>query len=157
MQLGMIGLGRMGANIVRRLMKNGHTCVVYDTHPDAVAAAKATLNDAGVSGARIHLGRAEDLLPRLAEEGVTPGVAVVDPPRAGLDLATLTALVLMGPGRIIYVSCHLRSLLRDLEQLTRAGYRLQEVRAVDMFPHTPHVETVSLLTSNPTGTEGRHA
>ena len=37
MQLGMIGLGRMGANIVRRLMKNGHTCVVYDTHPDAVA------------------------------------------------------------------------------------------------------------------------
>lgn len=38
MQLGMIGLGRMGANIVRRLMKNGHTCVVYDTHPDAVAA-----------------------------------------------------------------------------------------------------------------------
>ena len=38
MQLGMIGLGRMGANIVRRLMKQGHTCVVYDTHPDAVAA-----------------------------------------------------------------------------------------------------------------------
>ena len=38
MQLGMIGLGRMGANIVRRLMRDGHTCVVYDTHPDAVAA-----------------------------------------------------------------------------------------------------------------------
>jgi len=38
MQLGMIGLGRMGANIVRRLMRHGHTCVVYDTHPDAVAA-----------------------------------------------------------------------------------------------------------------------
>jgi 6-phosphogluconate dehydrogenase len=38
MQLGMIGLGRMGANIVRRLMREGHTCVVYDTHPDAVAA-----------------------------------------------------------------------------------------------------------------------
>ena len=38
MRLGMIGLGRMGANIVRRLMRNGHTCVVYDTHPDAVAA-----------------------------------------------------------------------------------------------------------------------
>ena len=38
MQLGMIGLGRMGANIVRRLMRQGHTCVVYDTHPDAVAA-----------------------------------------------------------------------------------------------------------------------
>ena len=38
MQLGMIGLGRMGANIVRRLMRDGHTCVVYDVSPDAVAA-----------------------------------------------------------------------------------------------------------------------
>ena len=36
MQLGMIGLGRMGANIVRRLMRDGHTCVVYDVAPDAV-------------------------------------------------------------------------------------------------------------------------
>ena len=41
MQLGMIGLGRMGANIVRRLMRDGHTCVVYDVSPDAVAALAA--------------------------------------------------------------------------------------------------------------------
>ena len=47
MQLGMIGLGRMGANIVRRLMRDGHTCVVYDTHPDAVQA----LVKEGASGA----------------------------------------------------------------------------------------------------------
>ena len=38
MQLGMIGLGRMGANIVRRLIRDGHTCVVYDVSPDAVTA-----------------------------------------------------------------------------------------------------------------------
>jgi len=38
MQLGMIGLGRMGANIVRRLMRDGHTCVVYDVSQDAVSA-----------------------------------------------------------------------------------------------------------------------
>ena len=36
MQLGMIGLGRMGANMVRRLMRGGHQCVVYDVHPEAV-------------------------------------------------------------------------------------------------------------------------
>jgi 6-phosphogluconate dehydrogenase len=52
MQLGMIGLGRMGASMVRRLMHNGHECVVYDTHPDAVkklqddgARASASLKD----------------------------------------------------------------------------------------------------------------
>ena len=38
MQLGMIGLGRMGANIVRRLMRDGHVCVVYDANPKAAAA-----------------------------------------------------------------------------------------------------------------------
>ena len=38
MQLGMVGLGRMGANIVRRLMRDGHTCVVFDVDPDAVTA-----------------------------------------------------------------------------------------------------------------------
>ena len=42
MQLGMIGLGRMGANMVRRLLKNGHECVVYDTNPDSVAALVAS-------------------------------------------------------------------------------------------------------------------
>ncbi|HKD18365.1 MAG TPA: NAD(P)-binding domain-containing protein, partial [Thermoanaerobaculia bacterium] len=41
MQLGMIGLGRMGANMVRRLMKNGHQCVVYDRSPDAIKALAA--------------------------------------------------------------------------------------------------------------------
>jgi 6-phosphogluconate dehydrogenase len=41
MQLAMIGLGRMGANIVRRLMRDGHECVVYDVNPDAVAALAA--------------------------------------------------------------------------------------------------------------------
>ncbi|MGW8310763.1 MAG: phosphogluconate dehydrogenase (NAD(+)-dependent, decarboxylating) [Thiogranum sp.] len=47
MQLGMLGLGRMGGNIVRRLMKNGHDCVVFDTRPEAVAA----LADEGAAGA----------------------------------------------------------------------------------------------------------
>ena len=47
MQLGMIGLGRMGANMVRRLVKNGHECVVYDMHAQAVAA----LTKEGATGA----------------------------------------------------------------------------------------------------------
>ena len=57
----------------------------------------------------------------------------------------LDALSSMAPDRIVYVSCNVRSLVRDLEQLTERGYTLREVRAIDMFPHTPHVESVSLL------------
>jgi 6-phosphogluconate dehydrogenase len=41
MQLGMVGLGRMGANLVRRLMRDGHQCVVYDVNPDAVTSLQA--------------------------------------------------------------------------------------------------------------------
>src|ERR1700728_5120551 len=41
MQLGMVGLGRMGANLVRRLTRDGHTCVVYDVSADAVKALAA--------------------------------------------------------------------------------------------------------------------
>ena len=47
MQLGMVGLGRMGANIVRRLMRDGHTCVVFDVNPEAVTA----LEKDGATGA----------------------------------------------------------------------------------------------------------
>ncbi|MGH3637382.1 MAG: NAD(P)-binding domain-containing protein, partial [Mycobacterium sp.] len=49
MQLGMIGLGRMGANIVRRLVKDGHECVVYDHNPDAVKAMAGEDNTTGAS------------------------------------------------------------------------------------------------------------
>ena len=49
MQLGMIGLGRMGANIVRRVAKGGHECVVYDHNPDAVEAMAGEENTTGVS------------------------------------------------------------------------------------------------------------
>ena len=63
MQLGMIGLGRMGANIVRRLMKQGHTCVVYDTHPDAVA---ALVKEGAVGAASLEEFAAKLEMPRAA-------------------------------------------------------------------------------------------
>ncbi len=59
MQLGMVGLGRMGANIVRRLMRDGHECVVYDVNPDAVTA----LAEEGATGA----GSLEDFAAKLAK------------------------------------------------------------------------------------------
>ncbi|MDN5770698.1 MAG: NAD(P)-binding domain-containing protein, partial [Microlunatus sp.] len=59
MQLGMVGLGRMGANLVRRLMRDGHECVVYDVNDDVVA----TLADEGAVGAD----SAEDFVAKLAQ------------------------------------------------------------------------------------------
>ena len=58
MQLGMIGLGRMGANMVRRLMKNGHQCVVFDHNQDAVGGAGQGRRDGAAS--------LEDMVAKLA-------------------------------------------------------------------------------------------
>ncbi len=69
---------------------------------------------------------------------------ILDPPRAGLHPRLAQRLAEKGPEAIVYVSCNPKTYKRDLEVLSTA-YRLEEIRGLDMFPHTPHVELVSLL------------
>jgi 23S rRNA (uracil1939-C5)-methyltransferase len=85
----------------------------------------------------------EDLHARSGD----PDVVVVDPPRAGLSGRAVRQLGKLGPERIVYVSCNPTTLAGNVKELTGEwGYRLERVRPVDMFPHTPHVEAVALLT-----------
>ena len=72
----------------------------------------------------------------------------MDPPRAGSDEAFLSSVVKCSPERIVYVSCNPETLSRDLQYLTKNGYRVRKMRGCDMFSHTSHVETCVLL-SNP--------
>ena len=75
-----------------------------------------------------------------------PDVAVVDPPRAGLSGKALRRLARLEPRRIVYVSCNPTTLAGNVKELEAEwGYRLVRARPVDMFPHTPHIETVALL------------
>jgi 23S rRNA (uracil1939-C5)-methyltransferase len=71
---------------------------------------------------------------------------IVDPPRTGLTKGIVTALAQTAPGRVIYVSCNPATWARDIARLEQAGYHLQEAHPVDLFPQTPHVEVVSVLT-----------
>jgi 23S rRNA (uracil1939-C5)-methyltransferase len=74
-------------------------------------------------------------------------VVVVDPPRAGLSGKALRRLGRLEAPRLVYVSCNPTTLAGNVKELGRDwGYRLERVRPLDMFPHTPHVESVSLLT-----------
>ena len=70
---------------------------------------------------------------------------IVDPPRTGLSHEVAVRLTRCCPDRIVYVSCDVATQARDLRVLTAAGYRLAKVHAFDMFPNTPHVETVVTL------------
>ena len=81
----------------------------------------------------------------LARRDVRPDCIVVDPPRKGMSPDAIDAMVSMQPPRIVYVSCDPGTLARDVKLLTQRGYTLKQALAVDMFPQTPHVETVVLL------------
>jgi 23S rRNA (uracil1939-C5)-methyltransferase len=71
-------------------------------------------------------------------------VIVVDPPREGLDAAAL-AVAVTARRRIVYVSCDPQTLARDVDRLTAAGLRLTRAVALDLMPHTHHVEVVATL------------
>lgn len=75
-----------------------------------------------------------------------PDVLVTDPPRAGMDTPVVDVILRAAPQRIVYVSCNPATQARDLALLMAEGqYRAVRACAVDMFPHTHHVETVALL------------
>jgi 23S rRNA (uracil1939-C5)-methyltransferase len=70
-------------------------------------------------------------------------VAIVDPPRTGMSKEAMGGLVRLGAARIVYVSCDVATLARDARALVDAGYALVSLQGFDLFPNTPHVETVA--------------
>jgi tRNA/tmRNA/rRNA uracil-C5-methylase (TrmA/RlmC/RlmD family) len=69
-------------------------------------------------------------------------VVVVDPPRTGLSPDARDGVIQLAPRRIVYVSCDVATLARDSRAIVDAGYSIERVKAFDLFPNTPHVETV---------------
>jgi 23S rRNA (uracil1939-C5)-methyltransferase len=93
-----------------------------------------------------HVGRAEDVAPRLS----APDVVITNPPRTGMDGRVTDAIVAARPRRVAYVSCDPATLARDLSRLlshlpASPPLRLAQLRAFDLFPQTAHVETVAIL------------
>jgi 23S rRNA (uracil1939-C5)-methyltransferase len=74
-----------------------------------------------------------------------PDVMVIDPPRGGMHPKTVLSILSLKPGLIVHVSCNPGTLARDLKLLCEKEYSLKKVRAIDMFPHTPHIEVVCQL------------
>jgi 23S rRNA (uracil1939-C5)-methyltransferase len=112
---------------------------------EAVACAieNAGLNE--VTNAAFFAGNVGQSLEELRERAGQPDVVVVDPPRAGLAGKALRRTGALGAQRIVYISCNPTTLASDAKVLRdEFGYTLARCRPVDMFPHTPHIESVSL-------------
>jgi len=88
---------------------------------------------------RVLAGSAEVAAPEIGSESIV----IVDPPRKGLEAGLLEALTRRKPERLVYVSCGLASFLRDTEALTGHGLALEAATAYDLFPYTPHIETLA--------------
>ena len=131
--------------------------------PEAIQNARKNACLNGIGNVEFACGPAEEIVPKMAEKIRSTGnlmaeeenggvdrtsladVVVVDPPRKGCDGALLDTIGEMAPDKIVYVSCDPATLARDVKVLGERGYRVNKVRAVDMFGQGGHVESVCLL------------
>lgn len=107
------------------------------------AVMNARLN--GLKNIRFCNDDAGRFMQRMAAEKEHCDVLMMDPPRAGASAEFLRSALKLRPDRIVYISCGIETLQRDLVQLCKGGYRATFIQPVDMFPHTTGIENVVLL------------
>ena len=135
------GIGTLGLLMAPRVAELWGLEIVEEAVADAIENARS--ND--IDNARFFAGDVRLALRELVERAGRPDVLMVDPPRAGLSQKVVRRIIEAAPRRIVYVSCNPTTLAPNAAQLVEAGYALRKVRAVDMFPQTPHVECVAQL------------
>ena len=136
------GIGTIGLVLARDAL----TVWGIDISEESIACALENAELNGIGNAAYFAGNVGEALEELRDRSGAADVVVVDPPRAGLAGKALKRLGEIGAPRIVYVSCNPTTLAGDVKRLRADyGYELRRAKPVDMFPHTPHVETVSLL------------
>ncbi|HEY2160545.1 MAG TPA: methyltransferase domain-containing protein, partial [Solirubrobacteraceae bacterium] len=135
------GIGTVGLLFAPRVAEVWGLEIVEDAVADAIA--NAQLNE--ISNTHFFAGDVRLAMRDLVERAGRPDLVLVDPPRAGLSQKVVRRILESEPQRIVYVSCNPTTLAPNAAQMVEAGYRLDRVRPVDMFPQTPHIECVALL------------
>ncbi|MGM0123830.1 23S rRNA (uracil-5-)-methyltransferase RumA [Enterococcus sp. AZ194] len=116
-----------------------------DTIEQAISNAKENAQRLGYSNTHYEVGTAEELLPKWLNEGFRPDAIIVDPPRTGLDSKLVLALKKQPPKKMVYISCNVSTLARDLKELATV-FHVDYLQSVDMFPQTARCEVVVKLT-----------
>jgi 23S rRNA (uracil1939-C5)-methyltransferase len=136
------GIGAIGLSLASRAL----TVRGVDASEESIACALENADLNGITNAAFFAGDTADSLAELRDRAGDPDVVVVDPPRAGLSNKAVRRLGRIEAPRIVYVSCNPTTLASNVKDLQAEwGYTLRRARPVDMFPHTPHIETVALL------------
>ena len=130
------------ANFVARQAKK---VIGIEYVPEAIEDAKLNSEINGIDNTVFFAGDMKNVLNTdfIAEHG-HPDMMIVDPPRAGMHTDVVETILQAAPNRIVYVSCNSATQARDLQMMDHA-YKVTKVQAVDMFPHTHHVENIVLM------------
>ena len=135
------GTGTIGLTMAKKAKK----IIGVEVVPQAVEDAKKNAEINGIKNAEFICGDASFAADKIKEENIKIDTVIVDPPRKGCSKELLNTLCDISPQKIVYISCDSATLARDSKILSELGYNLTEATPVDMFPRTPHVETVCLL------------
>jgi 23S rRNA (uracil1939-C5)-methyltransferase len=135
------GIGTIGLLMAPRVAEVWGLELVEEAIADAIANARRN----EIDNARFFAGDVRLAMRELHSTAGSPDLLIVDPPRAGLSQKVVRRIIEASPQRIVYVSCNPTTLAPNAAQLVEAGYALQRVRPVDMFPQTPHIECVAQL------------
>jgi len=110
--------------------------------PEAISSAEENCKLNALNNCAYICGDTRKILKFNRDDYLDTDVIITDPPRSGMVPKALRRMIEIRAKKIIYVSCNPSMLARDLKEITTAGYEIINIQAVDMFPHTAHVETV---------------
>ena len=136
-----------GAGTISLLLaKKARQVIGIEIVPPAIEDAKENARANGIENVSFHAAAAEELLPKLVQQGLKMDVVMVDPPRKGCEEKVLEAICQCAPEKVVYISCDVATQARDAKYLTAHGYQAVKCQSVDMFCLTGHVENVILFT-----------
>jgi tRNA/tmRNA/rRNA uracil-C5-methylase (TrmA/RlmC/RlmD family) len=134
------GVGLFAVPLAKVVGPGGRVTAV-ESSPHAVRDARQ--NAEGLRNVKV---REWSVTPRSVNDAVGEGdLVVLDPPRGGLAKGVAEMLIRRRPRRLVYVSCDAATFARDLKTLLAGGYSLDDLRVIDLFPMTEHVELIASL------------
>lgn len=135
------GVGLFTLPLARRFKK----VVGVESNRTATEFARGNLRSASLTNAAVETARVGEWLQNNSRSFGQADFLLLDPPRTGAENKDIQGILAARPRKISYVSCDPATLARDLKKLVAAGYKLESIKAFDMFPQTHHVETVVRL------------
>jgi len=130
------GMGAIGVSMARE----GARSTLVEANPYALADARQSASLNHVGRCRFRAASVEEFLPSVHRDEYD--IVIVDPPRTGLTSTVITEFVRVRIPRLLYLSCDVPTLARDLSRLVSNGYRIAQIQPFDMFPQTSHIETL---------------